>query len=450
MVFTDTAADGPAAIAAGDRYPTPDEVLGAARGLAARHPGLCGLRIVGTSRAGRPLHLLSIGRAARGLLIVAGAHANEAVGGATVLELARRALAEPALRTAVSWHFLLCLDPDSAALAAGAEGDPRSQRDYFRRYYRPAADEQPEWAAQLTPELPESRALLQLIAELRPFLQFSLHGTDVGGTFVESTAELPGLAQAFGAAARDLGIPVETGPYDAYYWPSPAPGVFLMPPGSDVDVAVASSKELRTTTWHAPQRYGGATVILEVPTWACERLADTTPLPDPSARLAVAADQLRSRGALVAERLAEVVARGGLDGSPFVRAARSTLSCCSELADEWDPRVAGLSAPLPAMTHGRLAAVELWAHRIPLRAASLVRRALGTAGGAGPDSVAPDSAAPGLPAVAARLDGLLDDWCAEYQRVFPSTWVPVARQVEQQVRTVLAMVMLDGQHPQGT
>lgn len=62
------------------RYPSVTEIVSSAWALAAHRPDLCTLRQVGTSRAGRPLHLLSVGNARRAVLVVAGAHANEPTG----------------------------------------------------------------------------------------------------------------------------------------------------------------------------------------------------------------------------------------------------------------------------------------------------------------------------------------------------------------------------------
>lgn len=121
-------------------YPTPRELALAARALADEHPREVRIRQVGTSRAGQPLWLLSVdavGPAGPGqnVLVVAGAHANEPVGGATVLSLARRLLREPAPRAGCGWHFLLCADPDGADLHRTPR--PYSLLDYHRHFYRP-------------------------------------------------------------------------------------------------------------------------------------------------------------------------------------------------------------------------------------------------------------------------------------------------------------------------
>ena len=58
-----------------------------------------------TSRAGRPLHLLSMGHARRAVLVVAGAHANEPTGGSTAADAGRTGAA----RAGVAGRHLLAL-----------------------------------------------------------------------------------------------------------------------------------------------------------------------------------------------------------------------------------------------------------------------------------------------------------------------------------------------------
>src|SRR5689334_16636149 len=109
-----------------DRYLTVAEVSAAARRLVSRYPGAGRLRRVGTSRAGRPLEMLSVGHGPAHVLVVARPHPDEPVGAVTALALAERVArgdghtpaADPARAT---WNFVLCLDPDGSALSEGIE-----------------------------------------------------------------------------------------------------------------------------------------------------------------------------------------------------------------------------------------------------------------------------------------------------------------------------------------
>ncbi|MEV7562089.1 M14 family zinc carboxypeptidase [Streptomyces sp. NPDC089795] len=415
-------------------YPTPRELGLAARALADEHPDEVRLRQAGTSRAGQPLWVLSVAatggapRAAdRSVLVVAGAHANEPVGGATALSLARRVLDDPAPRAGCGWHFLLCADPDGANLHRTPL--PYSLLDYHRNFFRPPGPEQPEWAPSLLPPdrlPPETLALTALIDELRPVLQVSLHATDLGGSWVQLTRDIPGLAEPFAESAADLRIPVENGASDAAGWPSPGPGIFVIPqPGSEAAGAF-HQEDTRLSTWYHAHRYAGTTAVVEVPMWASDLVDDPTPHPDPRGALRMLAERLTTDAALVAG------VRGGArvpedprpydapyedpDAAPLLRAVDWTLALIPRVAAEW-------TAVAPAeATAAYVASIDAFGRRLSLRAAAMLLRVLRAQG---------HPSAPGL-------DRLVTGWCEDFAARFGARWVPVATQVEHQSRTVLA------------
>ncbi|WP_314254821.1 M14 family zinc carboxypeptidase [Streptomyces kutzneri] len=417
------------------RYPTPRELGLAARALADAHPGEALLRQAGTSRAGQPLWVLSVAAtggsprgADRNVLVVAGAHANEPVGGATALSLARRVLDDPAPRAGCGWHFLLCADPDGADLHRTPH--PYSLLDYHRNFFRPPGPEQPEWAPSLLPPdrlPPETLALMALIDELRPVLQVSLHATDLGGSWVQLTRDVPGLAEPFAESAAELRIPVENGASDAAGWPSPGPGIFVIPqPGSEAAGAF-HPEDTRLSTWYHAHRYAGTTAIVEVPMWASDLVDDPTPHPDPRGALRMLAERLTADAALVASVRAGADVRPGPpyeDGdededpsaAPLLRAVDWTLALIPRIAAEW---TAG--APEEA-TAAYIASIDAFGRRLSLRAAAMLLRVLRAQG---------HPAAPGL-------DRLVTGWCEDFAARFGARWVPVATQVEHQSRTVLA------------
>ncbi|WP_234540535.1 M14 family zinc carboxypeptidase [Streptomyces shenzhenensis] len=399
------------------RYPSVPELVSTARALAAHRPGLCTLRQIGRSRGGRPLHLLSVGHAPRAVLVVAGAHANEPAGGGTLQALAERVLHERDLRAETSWHFLLCADPDGASLHVTPA--PRSLFDYHLGFYRPAGPEQPEWSPSVLPPdrlPPETLALLGVIDELRPYLQVTLHGTDLGGSWVQLTKDVPGLAEPFAKSAAELHIPVETGASDAAGWPRSGPGVRVMP-GPETGVAYPSMPDdARHSTWYHAHRYGGLTAVVEVPMWASDLVDDPAPHPAPAAAMRRLAHRLLRDSREVEWVLAEALPRlDGLDG-PLLRAARWALGLIPGLAEDWIQR------PPVDTTMAYIGSVDAFGRRLPLRAASMLLRVL---------READDRAAP-------RLEELVASWCEAYGRRFQARWVPLERQVEHQSRTVLA------------
>lgn len=398
------------------RYPSVPELVASAQALAAQEPGLCTLRQVGLSRAGRPLHLLSVGHARRAVLVVAGAHANEPAGGSTLRALARRVLAERELRAGVSWHFLLCADPDGAALHVTPA--PRSLLDYHLGFYRPTGAEQPEWSPSVLPPdrlPPETRALTGVIDELRPYLQVTLHGTDLGGSWVQLTKDVPGLAEPFAKSAAQLHIPVETGASDAAGWPASGPGVHVMP-GPETGAAYPSMPDdARNSTWYHAHRYGGLTAVVEVPMWASDLVDDPAPHPAPAAAIRRLAQRLLRDAREVERVLAEALPRlDGADG-PLLRAARWALELIPGLAEDW------IHTPPAGTTMAYVGSVDAFGRRLPLRAAAMLLRVL---------RESDDRAAP-------HLERLVAAWSEAFGERFRARWVPLNHQVEHQSRTVL-------------
>ncbi|MGW3041723.1 hypothetical protein ACWC9T_17185 [Kitasatospora sp. NPDC001159] len=172
------------------------------------------------------------------------------------------------------------------------------------------------------------------------------------------------------------------------------------------DDADSTAPGVQATTWFTPQRHGGDTLIIEVPAWASHP-DPTRPAHDPRTHLTACADQLRHRGQLLTNLLD--TAQPHLDDTPLLRAAHTPLTALRQLADEWDPQIAGERLFQPGlMTQARLEGIDLWAHRLPVRTAALLRRAIG----ATHDHASPSGE---------RLDHLLQDWCAQYQERFQPT-----------------------------
>lgn len=402
------------------RYPTVTELVLSARALAAQRPDVCRLRQVGVSRAGRPLHVLSIGHARRAVLVVAGAHSNEPTGGPTALAVAARVLAERELRSGTSWHFLLCADPDGACLHVTPA--PRSLFDYHLGFFRPAGEEQPEWApAMLPPDRlpPETRTLTGLIDELRPYLQVTLHGTDLGGSWVQLTKDVPGLSEPFSKSAAELHIPVETGASDAAGWPASGPGVHVMPAPGAGAAYPSMPDDARRSTWYHAHRYGGLTAVVEVPMWASDLVDDPAPHPAPAAAMGRLAGRLLRQSRAVDGVLADALPRlEGADG-PLLRAATWSLGLVPGLAADW------IHTRPADDTRAYIGSVDAFSRRLPLRAAAMLLRVL---------READDRAAP-------RLEQLVKAWSEAFADRFRARWVPLEHQVEHQARTVVAVAL---------
>ncbi|MEU9331667.1 M14 family zinc carboxypeptidase [Streptomyces sp. NPDC048290] len=418
------------------RYPTVDELVTRAAALVARSPRHARLRRVGTSRAGTPLWLLSVGHGTRHVLIVAGPHANEPCGGATALHLAERVLADPApgADTDVTYDLLLCVDPDGLRRNEGWLHGPYTLSHYFRNFFRPGFREQPEWlpGGPGAAALPETRALLALQDELRPVLQCSLHGVDVGGGFLELTHDLPGIARRLARTAARHAVPRELGPYDTLYWPVLGPSVYRIPhPRHDGPAAVTTAPV--DSTWLHPYRHGTVTAVVEAPMWGVAAVQDGSVPADPDRALRAVSGALRHDTRLLETLLARC--RPHLAAAPDAAALLAPvddhLLICPRLADAWDPDTRDRDGPrtLPPLTTAHLTALRLAGRRLALRTAGLLHQLVRRAG-TDPTGTLP------------ALDHLLDLWCADFHDGCGARWIPVERQVAYQTQVVLHTVDL--------
>jgi hypothetical protein len=400
-----------------DAFPTVAGVEAAARMLTMRHPDLCRMRLAGESRSGRPLWLLSVGHPRHGrrhVLVVAGANCDEQAGGGTVLWLAEQAVHDrQRLRKAdLTWDFLLCLDPDGAVLNETGPAGARPPAVHFRHAYRPSPSEHPQEKRLLTApagQLPETIALSAVVDELQPVLHCSLHGTDVGGAWVRLSAEVAGLAEPFGKSAAELDISVQTGTYEALASRSAGPGVFLQ---------LASQ-----------ERHFGPEVRVEVPMWATRRVAYTEPHPDPAYALEVLVARLRTEGATGQQTFEQALELlGGAGEGPLLRAVREAITAWAALADDFD--AIGRDAPVP-LTMAHVAAFDIAARRVPLRAAGMLLRLL--------DEARLDEDPNCGPArLRARLERRLDAGAGDLIATMDAGWVRISDQMELQARAVLA------------
>lgn len=182
---------------------------------------------------------------------------------------------------------------------------------------------------------PETHALLGVLDELRPYLQVTLHGTDLGGSWVQLTKDVPGLAEPFAKSAAELGIPVERGASDAAGWPASGPGVFVMPRPGGHAAYPSMPDDARHSTWYHAHRYGGLTAVVEVPMWASDLVDDIAPHPAPAAALRYLARRLLADADQVQRVLAEALPRLPGPEGPLLRAARWALALVPGLARDW-------------------------------------------------------------------------------------------------------------------
>ncbi|MEU8926692.1 M14 family zinc carboxypeptidase [Kitasatospora sp. NPDC048545] len=409
--------------------PSVEELVARLRDLARRSPGLCRMRQIGRSRAGRALQVLSVGSGRRSVLVVGGPHPNEPVGYATVSFLAGLMVERPELRDGVSWHFLPCVDPDGAALNSEWTILPIDLHIAHRYFYRPAMAEQPEWTFPVPWGdgihrfgLPAQEALADLVDELEPAVAVSLHNSEFGAPFFVASHDVPGLAGQLGAAAARHGLPVaDAAPGDVVGWPQLGPGVYRMPPVEELVIrdhnrqAPAYGAHLS----HHAARHGTLTLLPEVPRWRTGTRFETSP--------PVAFDVLAQALAAEAAEVRRLIGQTALPDEVFARAVADTLAVTDTVVRSWQQRAA-TGEPVPG---GELAEAHYTRVMLTLRTAGMATRAAADA---------PPSRT--VLAVRARLEKLLYERAEQSQRQLRATALPLRDLVAVQACAALAAVAL--------
>ncbi|WP_185893262.1 M14 family zinc carboxypeptidase [Streptomyces sp. WAC08241] len=400
------------------RPPTLAELDRALHALADEHPDRCSLRTIGRSRAGRPLRMLTVPGGPVPVLVHGTPHANEPIGMASALALARIAVACPAVRERVTWHLVACGDPDGVALNEHlwSTGWDLSVVGYHGGMHRPAVGHQPEWGFP-TPHyamrLPETRALKAQIDALRPALTISMHNSDSAGAFYMTTGtQPPGLPELLAHLAGRQGLPVTQMPMDCIELPSPGNGVFVMPQPSAPAPTGTAEREWTpagASSIHYTERRGGWGVFPEVPMWATDRLD----LPAP------AAVEILDDAARTADRLQYTVPEGD---SPFAASVREYRLIMPLMARQIrEHPVAGRDQDLVLL--------------VPARSAGALRRHV--------DALLVDEpASRALKRAREEIDTVFRAWCHRAETGLRPRTLPLARTAGYQVETALALASL--------
>ncbi|MGW1123888.1 M14 family zinc carboxypeptidase [Streptomyces sp. NPDC002526] len=251
------------------------------RSYAASEPDLCRVSSVGTSRGGEDLLLLVIGDGPLKMVVAAGSHPHEPIGGQTIITLAEYLFAHPAERERATWYLVPSSDPDGLLLneewLTGGTWPPTMEA-YHRAFYRPEAAAQPDWTFPFdgggTAALPETRALMEVIDTAEAGAILSLHSSDSGGCFYLATRGETKLVGILADAAASHGLALEADPSDCIGLESPGVGVFITPTptpppphtggiGADVEWRPAGVSSVH----YAARQTDCLGVIPEVPMW---------------------------------------------------------------------------------------------------------------------------------------------------------------------------------------
>jgi Zinc carboxypeptidase len=201
-------------------FMTIDELNASSHQLVADFPDLASIRVVGQTRRGDPIELLTIAGGPLQAFIFGGPHPNEPIGTMTIEYLSRKLCEDTALREELSytWHFIKSIDSDGMRLNEGWFKGPFTPTNYARHYYRPEPAAQVEWTFPIDYKnlhfhapLPETEALMRVIDEIKPQFMYSLHNAGFGGVYYYVTRECAPLYPAFKEIPEWFGLALDLG-----------------------------------------------------------------------------------------------------------------------------------------------------------------------------------------------------------------------------------------------
>lgn len=201
-------------------FMTIDELTASSHQLVSDFPDVASLRVVGQTRRGDPIELLTIAGGPLQAFVFGGPHPNEPIGTMMIEYLSRKLCADPALRAELgyTWHFIKSIDADGMRLNEGWFKGPFTPTNYARHYYRPEPTAQVEWTFPIDYKtlhfhdpLPETQALMRVIDEVKPTFMYSLHNAGFGGVYYYVGAECAPLYPVFHEIPEWFGLSLDLG-----------------------------------------------------------------------------------------------------------------------------------------------------------------------------------------------------------------------------------------------
>lgn len=194
--------------------------------LAEKYPDTVKRLEIGHSRAGEAIYALKIGSGRKNALLFAMPHPNEPIGSMMLEFLAEKLAGDDAFRAELdyTWYIVKCIDVDGTRLNEGWFKGPFSVTNYARHFYRPPGYEQVEWTfpieyktLKFDKPLPETRALMSLIEDIKPDFMFSLHNSGFGGVYLYLSKDLKDFYPDFYQLVRSQDLPLHLGEPEVPY-----------------------------------------------------------------------------------------------------------------------------------------------------------------------------------------------------------------------------------------
>jgi hypothetical protein len=274
---------------------TVEEMDESSKRLAEEYPDVVELFEMGRTRDNHPLYCLKIGNGTNNGLMFGCPHPNEPIG-AMMLEYFTRELAEnEELREKLdyTWYIVKSWDADGTRLNEKWFKGPYTLYNYARNFFRPAGHQQVDWTFPIDYKdlhfhdtIPETKAMMNLIDEIKPKFIYSLHNAGFGGVYWYISKETPEIYDDMREAAKKQDIPLNLGEPEAPYCEAYSPAIYkdlgiqqnydylekygVENPGEVIKVGTCSSD-------YGKEVCGAFTLLTELPYFYDKRINDLSP-----------------------------------------------------------------------------------------------------------------------------------------------------------------------------
>ena len=278
-------------------FMTVDELNESSEKLVSEYSNIAEIFEIGNARNGESIKCLKIGSGENNVLLFAFPHPNEPIGSMTLEYLSWKLVTDDEFRKSfnVTWYLIKCIDPFGARLNEGWFKGEWTPKKYALNYYRPPGFKQVEWTfpieyktLKFNKPVPETRALMKLIDNIKPIFMASLHNAGFCGAYFYLSDPLPKVYSKLHEVAGKFEIPIHLGEPEVPYVIKFADAIFKMPTvietyeyylkHSKRDPAEIIKSGASSDEYAKRVNRDVLTVVCEVPYIYDDRVANTTPI----------------------------------------------------------------------------------------------------------------------------------------------------------------------------
>lgn len=220
-----------------ETFYTADELKTSSEKLVREHPDRVKIFEIGKSRKGEKIEALKIGKGKKVALLFGFPHPDEPIGSMTLEYLSWKIAEDKTLeKLDFTWYIVKCVGPDGARLNEGWFKGPFTPLNCALNYYRPPGHQQIEWNFPIKYKtlvwdkpIPETRALMRVIDDVKPRFMYSLHNSGFGGVYFYVSSPCKPLYSKFQNLAKNEKLPLHLGEPETPYMEKLAQAIFKMP-----------------------------------------------------------------------------------------------------------------------------------------------------------------------------------------------------------------------------